>query len=411
MASNALAEQRYALVVGNGAYENIAPLRNAPNDARLITDALETVGFDVTTIIDADVEKMQEALNNFVTDLDRAGQDAVGLFYFAGHGVSYDGMNYLIPIGSSIQQAAHLRYRTVSANEVLELMEAARNSTNILVLDACRNNPFRSFSLSGTRDVSRGLAMMDIAPTGSYIAYSTAPGEVAYDGIGNYSPFAEAFASEITTSNDTIDGMMIDVRVRVIDMTESMGTQPQIPWSNSSLTGRFWFNPDDPVAQSSSSAQSLQQPQQGQSTETGGEGVGDFFFVTDELRMTVFSGPSADYDAVGVIESGTPVEMLGSENRGFVEVMVSPELTGWVRAAFLVRDSDQIYRVTSTIVITMRTGPGNDRNPILLLESGTRVQLLRDDPESGFARVRTNAGTEGWVLRSYLESASRFHGN
>ncbi len=165
--------------------------------------------------------------------------------------MSYQGENWLIPVGAEIKQATHLKYRTLSANYVLGLMEAARNATDILILDACRNSPFRGFSLSGTRAVSQGMSRMEIAPSGSYIAYSTAPGRVAYDGSGDYSPFAEAFADEITKTSESIGDMMIDVRVKVRDATEHEEQGAQIPWANSSLLGKFWFNPGRRVGDAS----------------------------------------------------------------------------------------------------------------------------------------------------------------
>ena len=243
VAAPALTEERFALVIGNGAYAGIDPLPNPPNDGRIVSQALEAVGFNVTTLIDADYETMDVAINEFATDLDNAGENTVGIFYYAGHGVHYRGENWLIPVGSDIKQATHLKYRTVSANYVLELMEAARNATDIMILDACRNSPFRGFSLSGTRAVAAGMSRMDIAPTGSFIAYSTAPGKVAYDGSGDYSAFAEAFADEVMRSNESIGDMMIGVRVRVKEATDRYGLEPQIPWTSSSLMGKFWFNP------------------------------------------------------------------------------------------------------------------------------------------------------------------------
>ena len=239
----ALPEERYALVIGNGAYENIDPLRNPPNDVRLVSQALTGTGFKVTTLIDADLESMDEAVNQFAVDLDNAGENTVGIFYYAGHAVGYQGENWLIPVGADIRQATHLKYRTLSANVVLGLMEEARNATDIVIFDSCRNNPFRGFSLSGTRSLGQGLNTMDIAPSGSYMTFSTAPGQVAYDGSGDYSPFAEAFAEEVSTSDESIGDMMIDVRVRVKEATESLGYEPQIPWTRSSLLGKFWFNP------------------------------------------------------------------------------------------------------------------------------------------------------------------------
>jgi len=240
--SSALAEQRYALVIGNGAYENIDPLANPPNDVRLVSETLEAVGFEVTLLVDANKRQMDDAARKFARALDDAGRNTVGLFYFAGHGVSYEGENWLIPLGADIKEGVDIEYATVSANKVLKLMEGARNATDILILDACRNSPFRGFSLSGTRALTRGMSRMD-APAGSYIAYSTAPGEVANDGLGDYSPFAAAFAAEVMTPRVSIGDMMIDVRNRVKESTKGLGSSPQTPWDASSLTGRFLFNP------------------------------------------------------------------------------------------------------------------------------------------------------------------------
>ncbi|MBT8077920.1 MAG: caspase family protein [Gammaproteobacteria bacterium] len=241
-----LIEERIALVIGNGAYETIDPLENPQNDVRLVSNALEATGFDVTLLIDADQQAMDEAVNDFALTLDQAGENAVGVFYYAGHGVSYDGQNWLIPVKSDIRQATHLKYRTLSANYVLEMMEEARNATDIIILDSCRNNPFRGFSLTGRRSLARGMGRMDIAPEGSLVVYSTAPGRVAYDGHGNYSAFAEAFASEVETTGESINDMLIDVRVRVKNATLHEELGPQIPWANSSLLGKFWFNPGKP---------------------------------------------------------------------------------------------------------------------------------------------------------------------
>ena len=241
-----LIEERYALVIGNSAYRNIDPLDNPKNDVRLVSAALESAGFEVTTLLDGDFQTMDEVVNKFTLDLDGAGDNAVGIFYYAGHGVSYQGQNWLIPVNSNIQQATHLKYKSLSANYVLELMQEARNATDIMILDSCRNSPFRGFSLTGRRGVDQGLARMDIAPIGSYIVYSTAPGRVAYDGSGEYSAFAEAFAYEVETTSESIGDMMIDVRVKVKEATEHEQLGAQIPWANSSLLGRFWFNPGKP---------------------------------------------------------------------------------------------------------------------------------------------------------------------
>ena len=242
IAAPVLAEERHALIIGNGAYENVDPLANPANDVRLVSKSLEAVGFNVTLLVDANKRQMEDAARQFARSLDDAGRNTVGVFYFAGHGVTYEGENWLIPLGADIREGVDIEYAAVSANKVLRLMEGARNATDILILDACRNSPFRGFSLSGTRAATRGLGRMD-APAGSFIAYSTAPGAVAYDGLGSYSPFAEAFAAEVMTPNVSIGDMMIDVRNRVKESTEALGNSPQTPWDASSLTGRFFFNP------------------------------------------------------------------------------------------------------------------------------------------------------------------------
>lgn len=255
------AEQRYALVIGNGSYQSIDPLPNPPNDVRLIAERLLAVDFEVTLLVDANMREMDVAAREFARALDDAGKNTVGLFYFAGHGVTYNGQNWLIPVGADIREGIDIEYGTMSANKVLGLMESARNNTDILILDACRNSPFRSFSLSGTRAISVGMKRMD-APAGSFIAYSTAPGEVAYDGSGDYSPFAAAFAAEIGSPGISIGDMMIDVSKRVQDTTEHLGGTTQTPWTASSLTDRFLFKSASAVTANTGSAQAAPQPQQ-----------------------------------------------------------------------------------------------------------------------------------------------------
>jgi hypothetical protein len=234
--------QRLALVIGNGAYQNMDPLRNPPNDVTLIAASLEDVGFAVRLLVDITRRQMDAAVEEFALQLDEAGRKAVGLFYYAGHAVSYGGRNWLLPVNANISQAADIEYESISSGWVLGLMEGARNATDIMVLDSCRDSPFRGFSLSGTRSLSRGLVTMD-APSGSFIAYSTAPGQVAYDGTGDYSPFAAAFATEIKRPDFSIGDMMIEVTRRVKQSTRDLGPVEQVPWTHSSLDARFAFSP------------------------------------------------------------------------------------------------------------------------------------------------------------------------
>jgi formylglycine-generating enzyme required for sulfatase activity len=236
----AQAEPRVALVIGNGQYGNgIGSLANPPNDARLIARALADAGFQVSTVLDADQKRMKRAIVDFGKALASAGPDAVGLFYYAGHGVQVDGKNYLIPAAAEIEAQSDVDIESVDADVVLQQMEFAGNRMNIVILDACRNNPLPS----GSRGVDRGLARMD-APTGSFIAYSTAPGAAAADGTGKNSPYSTALADAIENQRVPLEQLFRDVRVNVMNATG----KKQVPWDSSSLTGEFYFKAPDGAA-------------------------------------------------------------------------------------------------------------------------------------------------------------------
>ncbi|MHA7774132.1 caspase family protein [Roseibium sp. M-1] len=228
----ATAEPRLALVVGNGAYDAVMPLDNPVNDARLMADVLRKVGFEVTLVTDTQQNDLVQAISRFGSSLRAAGVDATGLFYYAGHGVQSFGTNYLLPVDIELQDAADLSLVGVPAQAVLRQMFSARNRTNIVILDACRNNPF-----DAVPDLSdNGLAEMK-APRGTFLAYSTAPGEIALDGTGGNSPFTEALARNLVTPGVPIEALFKSVRVDVLKQTGSQ----QTPWDTSSLTSDFQF--------------------------------------------------------------------------------------------------------------------------------------------------------------------------
>lgn len=237
----AMAEARIALIVGNGAYRNVSGLDNAAQDARLISAALVASGFKVTLVLDADQAAMMQAIGKFGRALREAGPEATGLFYYAGHGVQSFGKNYLVPVDAELHDAADLGLVAVPADTVLLQMNSARNRTNIMILDACRNNPFEAI-LDLT---DNGLAEMK-APTGTFLAYSTAPGAVALDGIGANSPFTSALATLLPTPGLAIEELFREVRVKVLEATGGL----QTPWDASSLTQAFYFAapPDEGAA-------------------------------------------------------------------------------------------------------------------------------------------------------------------
>lgn len=227
------AAERFALVIGNGGYET-ASLANPPNDAALTASALRDAGFDVTTVVDANQTEMKQQIRAFSEAVRNAGPDAVAAFYYAGHGVQVDGKNYLIPVNATISAKPDLEYETIEAQWVLDMIGASGAGLSIIILDACRDNPFRSF----TRSHSRGLARMD-APRGALLSYSTAPGDVAADGSGGNSPFTEALARAIRTPGLKIEETFKQVRREVLDATGDR----QLPWESTSLTGDFYFTP------------------------------------------------------------------------------------------------------------------------------------------------------------------------
>jgi len=234
LATGAIAEKRVALVIGNSSYTAISPLTNPKNDVELMSQALRGVGFDVVMAVDADRATMGGAIRNFGAKLRAAGKDAVGLFYFAGHGVQARGTNYLIPIGSIIQNEADLDIEAFSASDVLVQMETANNRLNLVILDSCRNNPFNS----AVRSAARGLARLS-ASSGSLVAFSAAPGQVAVDGEGTNSPYTAALAEAINVRGLSVEQVFKRVRVSVENQTA--GTQT--PWEESSLRGEFYFRP------------------------------------------------------------------------------------------------------------------------------------------------------------------------
>lgn len=232
-------QKRVALVIGNANYENISPLRNTKNDANLIADSLRRVGFDVTLETDLTYVSMRRAVRSFGARLRAAGPDAVGLFYYAGHGVQSRGVNYLLPLGAPIETEADLNFEAISAGDVINQMEFAGNTLNLLILDACRNNPFQA----GFRSSSRGLARIESA-SGTLVAFAAAPGQVASDGTNGNSPYSAALADAMRVPGLSIEQVFKRARIAVEAATHGA----QTPWEESSLKGDFFFMPPQRVA-------------------------------------------------------------------------------------------------------------------------------------------------------------------
>ena len=223
-------QKRVALVIGNSDYK-VGPLMNPAHDAEDVSAVLKTLGFDVQTRTNVNQREMEEAVNKFVQQI----QDGdVALFYFSGHGVQVRGENYLIPIGDSIQSEPDVRYKTVNAGLILAKMEDSRNRANIVILDACRNNPFKGLF----RSPSMGLTKME-APKGTFIAYATSPDSVAADGTGRNSPYTKHLIEALKVKDIPIE-QAFKLVARAVN--QETGGQ-QIPWISSSLLDDFFCNP------------------------------------------------------------------------------------------------------------------------------------------------------------------------
>jgi hypothetical protein len=227
------AERRIALVIGNGKYRE-APLRNTTNDAGDMAAVLRRTGFEVILAIDATQKEMNRAIASFG---DRLTPDTVALFYYAGHGMQLRGKNYLIPIDAEIRSEASVRVESVDVDAVLD--QLSTSEMNVVILDACRNNPFERRSRSSG---AAGLAQME-APKGTMIAYATAPGRTAADGENRNGLYTRELLKQIEVQGLALEQVFKNVRRAVAKATRDA----QIPWESSSMTGDFYFVPGPPL--------------------------------------------------------------------------------------------------------------------------------------------------------------------
>jgi hypothetical protein len=231
LSAAAQAQDKVALVIGNSKYVNVDALPNPANDARVVAKTLRDIGFDVTDGFDLARDGMEQQIREFLRKAENA---AVRLFYYAGHGLQVDDRNYLVPVNTRLERASDLSFETIGLDSVLENLDAA-SRTNIIILDACRNNPFTK-AFASRNGAGRAFAVQrGLAPSnpggGTLIAFSTKPGAVALDGNGANSPFTEALAHHLRTPGLEVRQMFTRVRADVIAATRG----EQYPWDNSGL--------------------------------------------------------------------------------------------------------------------------------------------------------------------------------
>ncbi len=226
--------ERHALLIGNANY-TVGKLKNPTNDAKALANTLRKLGFEVTLLENVDRRQMREGIKQYSKSL-KAGD--VNLFYYAGHGVQHENTNYLIPLKADIETTSDIEYESIDLGFVLDTFKQAKNRQNIVLLDACRNNPYRADS----RGLKRGLAQTE-GPRGTFIAYATAPGAVALDGKGSHGVFTGALLSVIEQEGLTLEQVFKQTLAKVNAQTNG----GQVPWISSSFYEDFYFS-SKPVA-------------------------------------------------------------------------------------------------------------------------------------------------------------------
>lgn len=223
--------KKTALVIGNTDY-SVAPLKNATNDSDSIALELAGLGFDVHHHKNVNFQEMETAIENFGASLQKNG--GVGMVFYAGHGIQVQGENYLVPVSANIKRENDIKYKSVHMGYLLDQLEKAGNDLNIVVLDACRDNPYASKYRSTLKN---GLAGVAIAPVGTFIAYATSPGTTASDGTGENGLYTQELLKAMRLQGLKLEDMFKLVRTKV----RKISNNTQIPWENSSLEGDFYF--------------------------------------------------------------------------------------------------------------------------------------------------------------------------
>src|SRR3954464_8430848 len=235
-AHSASAESRLALVIGQSAYKSVPALPNPINDAKAVGQMLTDSGFEVSTASDLSQSQIRDALSEFAGKVASKGGDSIALVFYAGHGVQIDGENFLVPVDIDPKRESDIPIQAVRLNDVLNTLTSAPSKMRILMLDACRNNPFPEISKSA----GGGLALIDakIGAPNTFLSFSTSPGAIAEDGVGSNSPYTTALLAAAKEANIPIEETFKRTRVSVNKATDGR----QTPWDSSSLTEDFRFS-------------------------------------------------------------------------------------------------------------------------------------------------------------------------
>jgi uncharacterized caspase-like protein len=232
------AAPRVALVIGNANYTRLTKLKNPLNDARLMADRLTQLGFEVVSVSDRTLPQLTQDVETFARTIRQLGRDTVSVVFYAGHGLESESINYLVPVNADIKRRAEIRTEALSVKQVADLLSGAANQLNILVIDACRDNPFPETALAPS---TLGLVPMG-AVYGVFIASSTGSGKAAFDGNGDNSLYTGLLAEALLTPGQKLEDIFKSVRRQV----RLGSSEQQIPWESTSLEADFYFVPPAP---------------------------------------------------------------------------------------------------------------------------------------------------------------------
>ena len=397
-----LADKRVALVVGNAAYRHVTPLANPSNDARLIANTLRSLGFALTgggPQLDLDESGLRHVVADFGNAL--VGAD-VALFYYAGHGVQLRGSNFLVPIDANPVKEADVDFQMLDANLILRQMESSGTRLNIVILDACRNNPFGG---RGLRATAGGLAQMQ-APEGTLISFATQPGNVALDGNNGHSPYSQALAEVLRRPGRDIFRTFNDVGLMVSRVTGGA----QQPWtSNSPIKGDFYFS-GPPIAASPpqpSAAPAMPADQVFWATIKDAKVAALF----EEFLVKFPASPhtSEARARLGEIKAAQASPDRRPAGGGQQQASAAPELPN-PQAPDPFRGAFRIRSDVSQGILNMRSGPGQRHRIVTAIPAGSGgVSIAKcRAPDDGRSHYRwCNAKWKsyvGWVSQNGIES-------
>jgi uncharacterized caspase-like protein len=400
---------RVALVIGNGAYPGNAALPNPSNDAQAMSETLRGLGFNVVEARDASRAQMSEAIAKVRDSL--RGKQGVGMLYYAGHGLQLDWRNYMLPVDAKLTKASDVPEQSIDVAQVIDAFKTAGNRMNIVVLDACRDNPFAS-TASG-----KGLAQLD-APPGTFLAYATAPGNVAEDGTGQNGLYTSFLLQELKKPQAKIEDVFKRVRLQVRQKSEGR----QIPWESTSLEDDFFFNSGvkaTAALNSSERERAFNEEKAEWDKIKGSKSVSDFYaFLQKYPNGNINALAQSKVEQFQKSQTIAVVNKEGRKTGGVFDVykpgdeydfQVKDGLTGVVRGTAKItsvpRGEDMIEGVSSDpslvqgAILTRggflaRDGAGSYDPPISFFPNGE----LKIGGKATTRTIRTeNSGFKGWV--------------